>query len=127
MDKTAITPPRVTKLPDYFLGRLIFFDEYSSDAMKYVVYDGREFVRCVSRKAAERYCAEKQNCVGHEAITQALVSMEHLRISFRTLDNAASRTHDTEARLVLEGFAFHLRKAYDKIDTYIKQHQTTII
>lgn len=62
MDK--LPPPRGKReaahlqhdgLPDYYLGRLIVFEEMSEDNCKWVVYDGHNRVRCPSRASAVDY------------------------------------------------------------------------
>lgn len=113
------TPPR-DELPEYFLGRLIYFDDLSGDQMKWVVYDGRQKVRCVSRKSAEEYCRQMVAKV-HPAVNEKLWRIiEHIDTAWQELDKAA-QFYPVDARLELERKSLELRMIGQRVDTIQKQ------
>lgn len=78
-------------LPDYYLGFLITFDEFSEDACKWVVYDGTSRVRCPTRTSAidyvtERYKQRSGLCL-KSRIIDARISLNH---AIEQLDVAAN-------------------------------------
>lgn len=120
MDKT--TPPReiLNELPDYFLGCLIFYDEFSDDNMRWILYDGRRKIRCISRSAAEKLAAEIATKITDDGINHLMVAHHFLRRAHQTLDKMANES-DVETRLWLQLKALEVRKIADAIDTLIAQ------
>jgi len=120
MDKT--TPPReiLNELPDYFLGCLIFYDESSDDNMRWILYDGRRKIRCISRSAAEKLAAEIATKITDDGINHLMVAHHFLRRAHQTLDKMANES-DVETRLWLQLKALEVRKIADAIDTLIAQ------
>lgn len=120
MDKS--TPPReiLNELPDYFLGCLIFYDEFSDDNMRWILYDGRRKIRCISRPAAEKLAAEIATKITDDGINHLMVAHHFLRRAHQTLDKMANES-DVETRLWLQLKALEVRKIADAIDTLIAQ------
>lgn len=106
-------------LPDYFAGRLIYFDDISPETMKWVVYDGHKKVRFTSRKAAERWCAAESMKIHSEVIDRLMVAYLYADKSKQALEAAASFAN--ELRAEIEFYALEIRKIGDKIDTMIAQ------
>lgn len=116
------TPPRevLNELPDYFMGCLIFYDEYGTDNMRWIVYDGRRKVRCVSRSAAEKYAAEVSRLTSQDDINHLMIAHHHLKRAYQTLDKSA-KNMDIETRLWIELKAVEIRKIADAVDLLIDQ------
>lgn len=108
-------------LPDYAFGRLIFHDDFSDDNMKWIVYDGRTKVRCISKKAAYHYVAQQANVVGSEAINFLMVGHHHLTRGYKSIDRAAPMM-PVEVKLECEAIALAVRRLADKIDSIIAQN-----
>lgn len=111
-------------IPDYFAGRLIYFDDISPETMKWVVYDGHKKVRFTTRKAAERWCAAESLKVHSEVIDRLMVAYLYADKSKQALEAAASFAN--ELRAEIEFYALEIRKIADKIDTIIAQSCTNI-
>lgn len=88
-------------LPDYYLGRLIVFEEMSEDNCRWVVYDGHNRVRCPSRASAVDYISSIVKETDDR--TRLLIS----RASYfaakarETLEAAANSCSDPTAALLL--------------------------
>lgn len=108
-------------LPDYAFGRLIYCDDVSDDNMRWIVYDGRTHVRCISKKAAYRFAAQQANAVGTEAINFLMVGHHHLTRGYNAIDRAAP-IMPVEVKLELEAIALTVRRLADKIDLIIAQN-----
>lgn len=108
------------ELPDYYLGCLIYRDDVSDDNMRWIVYDGRTYTRCISRKAAEHYAAQIRNQTNEEEIAILMQAHHFLSRAYRTLDKAASMS-TIETRLLLERKALEVRMIADTIDATIAQ------
>lgn len=122
MNIDTTPPPRQEQrdqLPDYYLGFLITFDEFSEDACKWVVYDGFSRVRCPTRKAALDYITDRYNTI-HESdissrIIDARIALNH---AIEQLD-AAARFFVGVERLQLERLAVRLKPVLVDIDNII--------
>lgn len=110
-------------LPDYAFGRLIYPDDVSDDKMKWIVYDGRTKVRCISKKAAYQFAAQQANAVGTEAIHFLMVGHHHLTRGYNAIDRAAPLL-PVETKLEIEAIALAVRRLADKIDSIIAQNLT---
>lgn len=108
-------------LPDYAFGRLIYRDDVSDDNMRWIVYDGRQYVRCISKKAAYKFAAEQANAVGTEAIHFLMVGYHHLTRGYNAIDRAAPMM-PVEIKLECEAIALSVRRLADKIDSIIAQN-----
>lgn len=110
-------------LPDYAFGRLIYRDDVLDDNMKWIVYDGRTKVRCISKKAAYQFAAQQANAVGSEAIHFLMVGHHHLTRGYNAIDRAAPML-PVEIKLECESIALAVRRLADKIDSIIAQNLT---
>lgn len=108
-------------LPDYAFGCLIYYDDVSDDNMKWIVYDGRMKVRCISKKAAYHYAAQQANAVGTEVINFLMIGYHHLTRGYNAIDRAAPMM-PVEIKLECEAIALAVRKLADKIDSIIAQN-----
>lgn len=115
-------PPRevLNELPDYYLGHLIFYDDRDDDAMRWVVYDGRTKVRCISKAAAEKYISKKVADISETEIYDTMIAHHHLMRAWKSLDQAAIDSK-VEDKLWLELVSVEVRRITDKIDTFISQ------
>lgn len=118
-----ITPPHTQAdgLPDFFLGRLIYYDVESNNNCRWVIYDGSNTIRFPSRASAERYCCEKAIKIHECNIGEICRCAEHVRRSFIQLDKTALLLPIDE-RLRVQRVALALRKAFDELDTLISQY-----
>lgn len=107
-------------IPDYFAGRLIYFDDLSDETMRWVVYDGRQKIRFTSRAAAERWCAAESMKLHSEVLDKLMIALLYLDKAKCALDSAATFT--SELREEIEFYALGCRRIEDKIDTIIAQH-----
>lgn len=107
-------------IPDYFAGRLIYFDDMSAETMRWVVYDGRQKTRFTSRAAAERWCAAESMKLHSEVLDKLMIALLYLDKAKCALDSAATFT--SELREEIEFYALGCRRIEDKIDTIIAQH-----
>lgn len=103
-------------LPDYYLGFLIMFDEFSKDACKWVVYDGTSRVRCPNRTSAIEYITERyKQRSGHSfksRIIDARISLNH---AIEQLDAAANELGGVE-QIHLQRLAVRLKPVLVDID-----------
>lgn len=107
-------------VPDYAFGRLIYYDGISEDNCRWIVYDGRQCVRCTSKSAAYKFAAEQANAVGSENIHFLMVGHHHLTRGYKAIDRAAEGM-PVEIKLECEAIALAVRRLADKIDTIIAQ------
>lgn len=116
------TPPRevLNELPDYYLGHLIFYDDGEDDAMRWVVYDGRTKVRCISKAAAEKYISEKVATISDVELNHTMIAHHHLTRAWKALDKEANDS-EVEDKIWLELVSVEIRKIADKIDIFISQ------
>lgn len=108
--------------PDYFAGRLIYYDDISPETMRWVVYDGHRKIRFTSRRAAERWCAAESLKIHSEVIDRLMVAYLYADKAKQALEAAASFAN--EMRQEIEFYALEIRKISDKIDTIIAQSCT---
>lgn len=85
-------PANVCPIPDYILGKLMYYDEGSNDNCKWVVYDGNAKVRCPSRAEAIAYIQEQ--VLGRDGEAERLIidARAHIQSALQKLDRAATRT-----------------------------------
>lgn len=110
-------------LPDYAFGRLIYRDDVTHDNMRWIVYDGRQYVRCISKKAAYHLAATQANAIGAEPIHFLMVGHHHLTRGFNAIDKGAS-IMPVELKIECEAIALQVRRLADKIDSIIAQNLT---
>lgn len=117
------TPPpqhlQPGELPDYYLGFLIFFDELSDNACKWVVYDGTSRVRCPTRTEAVNYITDRYNQRNSanlsSRIIDARISLNH---AINQLDAAAAACTGLE-QLHLARLAVRLKPVLVDIDNIL--------
>lgn len=120
MKEDRNTPPSevLNELPDYYLGCLIYYDVTEDDNMRWIVYDGRQKVRCISRQVAEAYARKMAAITAPEEVGMLMQSHHFLKRAYKSLDKAAEHAN-VEDRLVLQYKALEVRKVADLIDTMI--------
>lgn len=118
----ATTPPpdlQPNELPDYYMGFLIFYDEFSDDKCKWVLYDGSARVRCPTRKDAMNYITERKVENSATAITSRIIDARiSLNRAIRQLDAAACVVGGLE-KLQLERLAVKLKPVLVEIDNIV--------
>lgn len=103
-------------IPDYYLGMLIFYDEFAADNCKWVVFDGASKVRCPSRKEAIHYIttrhSQRTGLNLDQRLIDARIALQH---AHQQLLEAA---HEASAldQLLLERLAVRLRPVLVEID-----------
>lgn len=122
MKDNRITPPDkvLNELPDYFLGRLIYFEDTPNENMKWVVYDGRTKVRCISRTAAENCIRQQVATTSKEQISHLMVGHHFLQRAWKAIDRAAQES-DINDRLWLERKSVEVRAMGAALDLLISQ------
>ncbi len=110
--------------PDYFAGRLIYYDAISPETMRWVVYDGHRKVRFTSRRAAEGWCVAESQKTNSEVIVRLMGAYLFADKAKQALEAAASFAN--ELRQEIESYALEIRKISDKIDTIIAKSCTKI-
>lgn len=115
------TPPRSTfeELPDYYCGRLILKDTSGEDNCRWIVYDGRQSIRCVSKTAAFRLAAEQANATNDTAIYHLMLAHHAATRASDAAQKAADECADI--RIACEQISVNLRRIADQIDTIISQ------
>lgn len=101
-------------VPDYYCGRLIFYDD--SEAMRYVVYDGVNKVRFATRAAAEKFCIEKACEVQTEALGEIYRAFHHLTRASVIL-RQLNLKYPMNEREQLETISVNVRRMADALDT----------
>lgn len=90
--KLDSTPPR-----EVFLGYVIEHHPMSSDACKWVIYDGDQPVKCYSRRDAELYAIEQTHRRQPNAITTILMGrLDAALADVATILQAISQGDDQE-------------------------------
>ena len=107
-------------IPDYFAGRLIYYDGISAETMRWVVYDGHRKVRFTTRAAAEKFAAEEAAKFENEFIERLFLANLYADKAKSALEVAATFAPEN-LKQTIELLALDIRKAYDKIDIIIPQ------
>lgn len=116
--RDTFNPPPVNDLPDYIHGRLIFQDTTSDDNCRWVVYDGRTFFRCPSRKAAEQLAA-RQREGARPSLDNIYLAQHHATRAAQVLRRAAAEQTEEDIRQYIEAWSVQLRRIADKLDDFI--------
>lgn len=104
------------EIPDYYLGMLVFYDEFSDDNCKWVVYDGMNKIRCPTRRDAMNYIAErKTKDLTPDIFGRIIDARISLNRTIELLDTAAQLSGGLEKTL-LERLAVRLRPVLVEID-----------
>lgn len=110
-----------SSIPDYVAGRLLYFDEFGNDNMRWVLYNGNSSIRFPTRTEAEKYAWQHATQVSEESINYAMVAYSNLVRVSNLLHRAANKNPDQDTRLQLEQLSVYTRKISDKIDILISQ------
>lgn len=110
-------------VPDYFCGRLIYFDD--SEAMHYVVYDGVNQHRFATRQDAEKWCLQMVDEVMPSAIAECMRAYHHLTRASITL-RELKRRYPMEESELLELISVNSRRLADKLDDIISKYITKL-
>lgn len=102
------------------MGRLIINDDNPDETMHWVVYDGLQRVRCISRAAAIRYCQERALDVTDDALQGLMLAFDKIRNGYMQLDRLASMVPAVD-RPTIETISVNIRRVTDQLDTYIAQ------
>lgn len=115
-------PPRgiMNSLPDYVHGRLIFEDTSGENNCRWVVYDGRRFIRTPSRRAAEQLAAQQQK-EAHTSLDDVYLAMHHLQRAEESLQTAVKNSSIVH-KLTLQAYQTAVGKLSAKIDDFIYQN-----
>lgn len=100
-------PADVCTVPDYILGKLMYYDDHSDDNCRWVVYDGARKVRCATRKDALKYIQSTVLCNDSEAQRLVLSARVYINRALQQLDKAATMTAGNS--LVLARLSARLR------------------
>lgn len=111
----------IKSLPDYIGGRLLFYDEFSDDNMRYVVYDGYRKIRFISRKAAEKWIMEQVTGGSQECVECAMIAQMHLDRAWRALHNASNHANNADLKIQFESYSVNTRRICDETDKIISQ------
>ena len=122
MDNLPPPPPHDSMynndIPDYYLGCLLYYDEFGDDNCRWVVYDGANKVRCPSRTAAIDYITNTR-LNRDEQITRLIVNARlHLNRAIELL-KTASRDQGGAEGLVFERISARLRPYLTELDNKI--------
>lgn len=104
--------------PSYFRGHLYYYDEKSENTMRWVLYDGQEKIRFISRTALENYVIERQVQTPERCVELIMRAYARVERAYKDLDEAAAMV-DVSMKLQLEATAVQLRQLDDRIDTII--------
>lgn len=100
-------------LPDYYCGRLIYYDE--SNGMPWIVYDGAGKTHFSNRKAAEKYCIEQATQFTKEEVGEWMRAHAHLIRAQSILDSAIH----FRKKEPCERIALQIRLLADQLDEII--------
>lgn len=107
-----------TEIPDYYLGCLVYYDEFGLDNCRWVVYDGHAKVRCPTRKDAVDYIATHR-LKRDEQITRLLLSARLLcNRACDELQQAARSSSGTE-QLLYDRLAVRLKPIIVDLDNIL--------
>lgn len=107
-------------IPDYFAGRLIYYDGISEETMRWVVYDGHRKVRFTTRAAAEKFAAEEAAKFDNDVTERLFLANLYADKAQKALDAAATFAPET-LKQTIEMLALDIRKVNDKIDSITAQ------
>lgn len=115
------TPPPqnvCTDIPDYYLGCLIYFDEFSEDNCRWVVFDGHSKIRCTSRKSAIEYITTHKMNKDDETRRYLFSARLHINHAHEDLDRAARLAMGAD-RLIFEQLSVKLRPFLVDLDNQL--------
>lgn len=125
MNKSTPPPTIVcTDVPDYYLGKLLYYDDDSDDNCRWVVYDGYNKIRCPTRSAAIDYISKTSLSTNDETRRQLLSARLHLNRAMMALDKAADQSAGVE-KLQYARLAVRLRPTLVDIDNNLLNNIST--
>lgn len=118
MDNNAPPPaPWYDDIPDYVLGKLLYYDQDSDNACRWIVYDGAQKIRCATRKDAIRYIQMTVLHQDNEAQRLTISARAYIQKALEQLDKAATKTSTNS--LLLERLSVKLRPFVVDLDNLI--------
>lgn len=113
------TPPqRPLDIPDYYLGMLIDFEPLSTDACKWVVYDGRSKVRCMTRQSAIAYINERRRLATTDTTRTVALARFYANKACNLLEQSARKTQHEDS-ILLDYLAVQFKPILVKLDNYL--------
>lgn len=110
-------PADVCTVPDYILGKLMYYDDLSDDNCRWVVYEGDRKVRCATLRDALKYIQSTVLCNDSEALRLVLSVRVYINRALQQLDKAATMTAGN--CLVLARLSARLRPFVEDLDNLI--------
>lgn len=104
--------------PSYFRGHLYYYDDKNDNTMRWVLYDGQNKIRFISRTALENYVIEKQVQIPERCVELLMRAYARVERAYKDLDEASSMV-EISMKLQLEATSVQLRQLDDRIDTII--------
>ena len=108
------------EIPDYYLGYLMFYDQFSDDNCRWVVYDGLNRVRCPTRASAVDYINQRHNSTANDVLRLMTSARLHVDAALKDLDRASRFTSGPQ-KLLLERLSVRLRPFVVDLDNCIIQ------
>ena len=112
-------PPTGNELPDYYCGRLIYYDQ--NNAMHWVAYDGQNRVHFPSRKQAEKWCYEQATQSEDAQVDELMRAYYHITRAADILRAATCKYYYTR-HVDLEAVSTDLRRHAQRIDDITSQY-----
>lgn len=116
--KTRQIEPYRYELPDYYLGCLIYYDGDGDDNCRWVVYDGRNYVRCATRRDATDYINKLTDRSEGETRRQLISARIDVNSAIEKMEAAAVMSEPAR-RLLLQRHAVRLRPVLVDLDNII--------
>lgn len=117
-------PPPIEMNPgepaSYFRGYLYYYDPNPENTMHWVLYNGQDKMRFISRTALENYVIELQERTPDRVVQLLMRAYARTQRAWQDIDSAASMS-DGRIRPDLEGLTVQLRRLSDLIDRYVAQ------
>lgn len=114
----------MTDIPDYCAGRLIY-ETNDGNKMRWVVYDGYNTIRFISRTAARRWCIENLTKATRQQIKELILVHQELNAAWQRLHKLSITWPSGDAER-LEVTSCDIHKLSDNIfDIITASHTTT--
>ena len=108
-------------LPDYYLGKLLYFDDCTDDNCRWVVYDGHSKVRCATRRDAIDYI-QSHSLVDHTETMRRMIYARTLLARAMMMIDAAADRETAATQLLLRRLAVTIRPIIIEIDNITLKH-----
>ena len=106
-------------LPDYYMNALIWYDEFSDDAMRWVIYDGLCKMRFPSESSAKRWIEEQHPLFLRGRKERLSRSAVRLLEIYQTIDKEADEMPELE-KAILQRIALAIRKAQESLVRFLE-------